>query len=63
MTHYPETGTKTRKPVPVSCKGVMQFDIDFVWYRNLVQARALLYSVNETGGIGFLVQILVPVSG
>ena len=36
----------------------MQFDTDFLWYRNLVRVRALLYSVKEIG-TGFL----VPVSG
>jgi len=47
MTNYPETGT--RKPVPVSCRCVMQFDADFFSYRNLVRVTALLYSVKETG--------------
>ena len=56
MSHYPETDT--RKPVPVSCRCIMQFDTNFFWYRNLVRFRALLYSMKETG-----VGVLVLVSG
>ena len=56
MSHYPETDTS--KPVPVSCRCVMQFDTNYFWYRNLVRFRALLYSMKETS-----VGVLVLVSG
>ena len=56
--HVTLSRNRYQKPVPVSCRCIMQFDTNFFWHRNLVRVRALLYSMKETG-----VGVLVLVSG